>query len=269
MDKVIIHPEYESLRKELETLRQRSSELYLQAEYMQFEEQPLLCSLYETTVGTLLYEEFVLKVQIQILNYEITLRQAYMNRNQKANETEIAVKIESASEKYKVEIEQKEAEIKAAQDYLKSPAMSLEESKELRDLYRMISKALHPDLNPNQTQREKDMFLKAISAYRIGDIHVLRQVALAIADEKITDIPDESLLGLIAKAKKTVREFEERIRKMETQFPFIYRDQLNDENWINEQKVEISERIAKARKQLEELNNYLTILKLWKPESLN
>lgn len=269
MDKVIIHPEDESLRKELETLRQRSSELYLQAEYMQFEEQPFLCSLYETTVGTLLYEEFVLKVQIQILNYEITLRQAYMNRNQKANEAEIAVKIESASEKYKVEIEQKEAEIKAAQDYLKSPAMSLEESKELRDLYRMISKALHPDLNPNQTQREKDMFLKAISAYRIGDIHVLRQVALAIADEKITDIPDESLLGLIAKAKKTVREFEERIRKMETQFPFIYRDQLNDENWINEQKVEISERIAKARKQLEELNNYLTILKLWKPESLS
>ena len=37
---------------------------------------------------------------------------------------------------------------------------------ELRGLYRMIAKALHPDLHPDLTERERDLFLRAVSAYR-------------------------------------------------------------------------------------------------------
>ena len=37
------------------------------------------------------------------------------------------------------------------------------------------------------------MFLKAVSAYRIGDIFVLRQIALALTEESIVDIPETDL----------------------------------------------------------------------------
>lgn len=266
---LIIHPKFDSLRKELEELRRKSSQLYLKAEYMQFEERPLLYSLYETTIGQLEYESFVLNVRIRLLELEISLRQSYINRNETVNEYAVSEKIEFAQQKYKIEIDQKEAEIKAAQDYLKSPAMSVEESNEIRELYRMIAKTLHPDLNPNVSQKEKDLFLKAIAAYRIGDIHVLRQVALAISEEKIEDIPEDNLPTLIESARKSIREFEKRIEAMEREFPFIYRNQLKDENWIKEQKVEISEHISAAKAKIEKLTNYLTILKLWKKESLS
>ena len=66
---VVVHPEIVALQNKLETLRQESSKLYLQAEYMQFEERPLLLSLYETHIGKLLFEEFqLLKLSLRLYN---------------------------------------------------------------------------------------------------------------------------------------------------------------------------------------------------------
>ena len=113
------------------------------------------------------------------------------------------------------------------------------------------------------------MFLKAVTAYRAGDIHILRQIALAIAEETIEEIPETDLPRLIEQAKSSVEAFQRRIEKMNAQFPFIYRKQLRDEEWLKEQKVEITERITQAKAQLEQKKNYLMMLKLWKPDSLS
>lgn len=113
------------------------------------------------------------------------------------------------------------------------------------------------------------MFLKAVSAYRIGDIFVLRQIALALTEESIVDIPETDLPRLIEKAQETVNSFKHRIEQMDSVFPFIYRDNLANADWIKEQQVEITERIATAKKQLEQTKNYLMMLKLWKPDSLS
>lgn len=266
---IVIHPEIAALQNRLEELRQESSKLYLKAEYMQFEERPHLLSLYETHIGKLLFEEFQLNVEIRLVNLEAQLFQAYINRNERPDEEQIARRISLEKAKFKDELEEKEASIKAAQDFLNAPSYSKEETEELRDLYRLIAKALHPDLHPEQTQKERDMFLKAVSAYRIGDIFVLRQIALALTEESIVDIPETDLPRLIEKAQETVNSFKHRIEQMDSVFPFIYRDNLTNTDWIKEQQVEITERIATARKQLEQTKNYLMMLKLWKPDSLS
>lgn len=268
-DSIIIHPEVEALQLQLETLRQESAKLYMLAEYMQFEERPLLLSLYETNIGLLQFEEFQLGVKIRLVNLEAQLYQAYINRNERPNEQQIAERLRLEQEKFKGEIEDKEAQIKAAQDYLNAPTYSKEETDELRNLYRIIAKALHPDLHPDQSQKDHDMFMKAVAAYRMGDIHVLRQIALAITEEKIEDLPEDDLPALIQKAQASVDSFKKRIDKMNAEFPFIYRDKLKNEDWVKEQKVEISERISAAKKLLEEKQNYLMMLKLWKPDSLS
>lgn len=266
---IIIHPQIEALREELENVRAESARMYLKAEYMQFDERPLLYSLYETNIGKLEFEEFQIKVQIQLTAYETRLVQAYINRSERIDFERVAGQVKYAQMKYKDDIEQKKAEIKAAQDYLNAPTFSAEESTELRELYRMIAKSLHPDLNPEQTQKEKDFFLKAVSAYRIGDIHVLRQIALSLTDETIEDIPNMDLPHLIEQTRKTLEAFRERIETMNGQFPFTYRDLLKDEGWVKEQRAELTKRIAKANLRLEEAKNYLTALKLWQPTSLN
>lgn len=266
---VVVHPEIVALQNKLETLRQESSKLYLQAEYMQFEERPLLLSLYETHIGKLLFEEFQLGVKTRLVNLETQLYQAYINRNERPNEEQIADRIRLEQEKFKVELEAKEADIKAAQDYLNAPTYSKEETEELRGLYRIIAKALHPDLHPNLTQKEHDMFLKAVAAYRAGDIYVLRQIALALTEEAVDDIPEVDLPRMIEQAQVSVDAFKKRIDQMNSMFPFIYREQLQNPDWIKEQQVEISERISAAKQQLEQKKNYLMMLKLWKPDSLS
>ncbi len=270
MTQTIIHPEVEILRKKLEDIRAESARTYLKMEYMQFEEKPLLYSLYEANIGKLEFEEFQIKIQLQLTAYETKLVQAYINRSERIDFDHIDEQVQYAKMKYKDDIEQKEAEIKAAQDYLNAPVFSIEESNELRELYRMIVKALHPDLHPEQTQKEKDIFLKAISAYRIGDIYVMRQIALSLTEEAIEDIPEMDLPHLIEQAHKTLNSFQERIKEMNKRFPFIYRDQLKDEEWIKGQLAELTERIVNAKARLKKARNYLSTLKLWQhPNSLN
>ena len=101
----------------------------------------------------MLFEEFQLGVQIRLVNLESQLYQAYINRNERPNEAEIAARMKLEQEKFKMQIEEKEAEIKAAHDYLNAPTYSREETEELRNLYRIITKALHPDLHPEQSQK--------------------------------------------------------------------------------------------------------------------
>lgn len=266
---VVVHPEIVALQNQLETMRQESSKLYLQAEYMQFEERPLLLALYEKHIGKLLFEEFQLGVQIRLVNLESQLYQAYINRNERPDDEQIATRLRLEQAKFKDELDAKEADIKAAQDYLNAPTYSKEETEELRGLYRIIAKALHPDLHPDQTQKEHDMFLKAVAAYRVGDIFVLRQIVLALTEEAVDDIPEVDLPRLIEQARVSVEAFKSRIDQMNGMFPFIYREQLRNQDWIKEQQVEISERISTAKKQLEQQKNYLMMLKLWKPDSLS
>ena len=266
---LIVHPIFRALQEELEGLRRKSAKLYLEAEFMQFEERPLLLSLYETHIGKLLLEEYELKVKIRLAILETQLIQAYINRGTRPDEREIAARILLEQEKFKVELEQKEAGIKAAQDFLNAPTYTKEETEELRGLYCLIAKSLHPDLHPDQSDRERDLFLKAVAAYRVGDIHVLRQIALTLTDGSDTDITEDSLQELVDRLRESVTAFQDRIDQMETLFPFIYREQLQDEVWIKEQQVEISERIADAKAELESRKNYLMTLKLWKKDSLS
>ena len=262
-----LHPQVVALQQELKDLRAQSAKLFAQAEYMQFEERPMLISLYQNAIGTLQYEELKLTIQIQLANLEISLIQSYINHNAPIDQERINTKIKTAQEEYKARLEQKEAELKAAENFLNSPALSQEETTELRDLYRMLAKALHPDLNPNQTPEEHDLFLKAVSAYRLGDLHVLRQIALALESQQAIEIPQDDIQTLIEKIRESIAVFQERIDLMNAQFPFLFREQILNPEWIREQQVELTERINKAKARLQELKNYIMMLKLWKPAS--
>ena len=270
---VTLHPQVLALQAQLKELREQSAQLFAKAEYMQFEERPMLNSLYEASVGILLFEEFKLAIQIKLTQLEINLTQAYINHNSPIDHTRIQAQVEAAQKEYQTRIEQKEAELKKAEDFLNSPCLSKEETAELRDLYRMIAKALHPDLHPDQKREECDLFIRAASAYRMGDLQTLRQIVLLLQTNKpdalngLSDLPNEDLLSLIEKAKESIAIYQERIDLMNSQFPFIYRDKILDPQWIKEQQEELKERIEKATARLKELKEYLMMLKLWNPDS--
>ena len=267
---ITLHPQVAALQAQLKELREQSARLFAKAEYMQFEERPMLNSLYEASVSVLLFEEFKLAIQIKLTQLEINLVQAYINHNAPIDHYRIEEQVKAARKEYQARIEQKEAELKKAEDYLNSPCLSKVETKELRDLYRIIAKALHPDLHPDQSRENCDLFIRAASAYRQGDLQTLRQIALILQTsnfESLNGLPDQDLLTLIEKARESIAIFQERIDLMNSQFPFTYRNKILDPQWIKEQQEELKERISKATARLKELQDYLMMLKLWTPDS--
>ena len=264
---ITLHPQVAALQAKLKELQEKSARLFAKAEYMQFEERPMLNSLYEASVGVLLFEEFKLLIQIKLTQLEINLTQAYINHNAPIDHRRISDQVKAAQQDYQAKIEQKEAELKKAEDFLNAPCLSKVETTELRNLYRTIAKALHPDLHPDQGREECDLFIKAASAYRKGDIQTLRQISILIQTKNIQDIPGQDLLTLIEKAKESIAIFQERIDLMNAQFPFIYRDKILDPQWIKEQQEAMKERITNALNRLKELKDYLMMLKLWNPDS--
>ena len=261
---ITLHPQVAALQAQLKELQEKSARLFAKAEYMQFEERPMLNSLYEASVGILLLEEFKLLIQIKLTQLEINLTQAYINHNAPIDHRRISDQVKAAQQDYQAKIEQKEAELKKAEDFLNAPCLSKQETTELRNLYRTIAKALHPDLHPDQGREECDLFIKAASAYRKGDIQTLRQISILIQTKNIQDIPGQDLLE---KAKESIAIFQERIDLMNAQFPFIYRDKILDPQWIKEQQEAMKERITNALNRLKELKDYLMMLKLWNPDS--
>ena len=266
---ITLHPQVAALQAQLKELREKSARLFAKAEYMQFEERPMLNSLYEASVGVLLFEEFKLLIHIKLTQLEINLTQAYINHNAPIDHYRIDEQVKAAQKEYQARIEQKEAELRKAEEFLSAPCLSKEETKELRDLYRTIAKALHPDLHPDQGREECDLFIKAASAYRKGDLQTLRQIAILIETKNldINGLPSQDLLTLIEKARESIAIFQERIDLMNSQFPFIYRDRILDPQWIKAQQEELKERISKATTRLKELQDYLMMLKLWNPAS--
>ena len=93
-----------------------------------------------------------------------------------------------------VEIEFQSAQLDEAKKVL-SHLISEEDALKLKEIFRVLCKRLHPDLNPHQTEEEKDLFIKVKAAYDLQKLTDLQTILLYLDDsnrEKLTIISGES-----------------------------------------------------------------------------
>lgn len=129
-------PEDERLLDLRKVLRNKLSTLIEEKYSMIEKEKSILTALYISKVGQLRYDLFVVETDIAKLKLEMHLLQGYVNQNKKI-------------------------------DF---------EAAELKRLYHIIVKRLHPDLNPDTSDDEKELFAQAQSAYKNGDIDLMRNL---------------------------------------------------------------------------------------------
>ena len=138
----------------------------------------------------------------------------------------------------------------------------------IKRLYRKIVKRLHPDVNPNPTQREKDLLNQAMQAFQEGNLEKLEQIwdelcGMDAPEDAFDDTPEgrEKLRELLEKLKVRLRLLELEIEHIKTEFPYKMKAFLEDPVAVEEVRRGIQSKIDNVREMNRQLETFINELK--------
>lgn len=240
----------------------------MQKQNMLLHEQPLLTALYLQKIGSIQYKSYCLEVELAQLKQRLSLLQIFVNRNEKPDLNAVDKEIEIRFSEYQQKIEFDAKQLAAARDFLKGSFLSPEESKRIKEVYYIIVKRLHPDINPDSDERMNELFVKAQTAYELSDLPTLQQI-LVLLDNKESDLevllPDLQIN--VNRLAENISTLEHQIEQLYQSFPFIYEEKLRDEEWVKNECEEMSIKIDTIKQEIEKYKKYITLLEEWKPVS--
>lgn len=246
----------------LAKLKNELAELFEKREHMLNYEKATLLAAYTKWIGTYKYEEFSLQVTIKRQQRKAQIIQAHINRNEPIVMEAIEQQLNEEFAEYEQLLQEQLEQIKAATEYLESPILSEEEAKELKQIYRILVKRLHPDWNPDLTQEERDLFVRVQAAYKTANLQELRNILLMIDVQSPSNRQDKEIEQEIAQYEKSIANMKERITKLEQTFPFTMREMLADKEQLKKQQEEIQANISKLRKDEEKWTAYVAVMSM-------
>ena len=244
MTNIALTPDFVAKRERIAALRTEVASLYELRDDMLTYEQPKLIALYTTQIGQLKYEEYSLDVEVRKLKRQMQLAQAAVNRGEQPNVLNINRIVEEEFAIYQEQLEAQLQSIKASQEYLASPILTKEDSEEMKHIYKVLVKRLHPDWNPNLPQDKSDLFFRAQAAYKMSNLQELRNILLMLdSEETPRSTTIEEADAEITTLEQSVAQLKKRIKEIEEAFPFTLQDQLYDEKWVEQERTTIKQHI--------------------------
>ena len=156
----------------------------------------------------------------------------------------IEQQVESEFWEHQQRIQQQIEDLKAANALLNSPILTDEAATELKNIYRVLVKRLHPDWNENLTEQEEELFVRAQAAYKMSDLPELRNILLVLNKEKSADdLKEANINEEIAKLENSRADLQSKIDQLNETFPFTYRERLSDFAWVNSEQEKLKNRI--------------------------
>ncbi len=227
-------------------------DVLLQIDYIRLQENPRIEADYAVKVGYLENELLEVQVAARRAKRKLTLAQAAANRGVKLQESALEAQLDEEFAEWTRRIEQAVSRFYVLVDYRCGlQALSNAESEELRHLYRMLVKRLHPDVNPEQSEKDTRLFLMAQSAYASGDVSVLRSLvsALGLEDNAEEGLPDAPVLmeAQLAVLEEQLRLHREKLEALKQEFPYKYREKLADAAWVVRRVGELNTLIEEWR----------------------
>ena len=132
---------------------------------------------------------------------------------------------------------------------IRDRVLSDEDTAELKKLYRETVKKLHPDLNPNVTEAELELFERAAEAYSRGDLNSLRMIDSLLESKEEHDYGSDAMDRLV-KAKRrltqSIGETKRAIKKIKCEYPYILKTILDDKEELAAKREGLEQRIEWA-----------------------
>ncbi|MBQ7249334.1 MAG: molecular chaperone DnaJ, partial [Deltaproteobacteria bacterium] len=190
MTDLIPFPGFEELKNEIEQLRTELSMLVLERDDLRLVVCKDLETIYLLHFGALEYRLYKTQCEYLRLKRKAELIQAHINRQERIDLERIGHKLDAEFAEYQQKLDERIEQMNAALEHGKSAWISAAEANQLKKMYRKIVKALHPDLHPELTDAQKQLFLNAVEAYEKGDATSLEVIAAMVADAGAFVAPD-------------------------------------------------------------------------------
>lgn len=266
MSDIILNPEFENLVKEIEELKIQISTLIEEKDQLFYHDCKLIKAEYMSKIGVLEYKVYEFQMKYLRLKRKLELYQVYINRQEVPNETEIETQLENEYREYEQKIKDMYEDVQNSLVGLTGKVLSEEDSAEVKRLYRILVKKLHPDLNPNYTEDTKQLFLKAEYAYQNGDLKTLQNILLLIED--INTNKDELEIGELEELKNKkkkllviIEDLYSAIDKIKNSFPYNQIDFIKDKEQIAIKQKELNATLDDLKTAYKELEDRLKKLK--------
>jgi len=268
-NEIDISPRKQQLKDEYESLQQEYADLVAEREDLDLK-GPKLEAMYMETVGQQQYDMLMLQSDVALLKRKRDMLQACINRGEEPDWVVIELKLKFVVEDINEKLRREEEKLKKAKEFIKQHMVEEEERSdaeklELKQLYKRLVHRLHPDLRPDQTEWEKNLFLKVQEAYLNRNLEKLRQLeaeldlGMSLASTETGTI--EEWEERIEKLKTRIEAIKEEIKQVESRFPFTYREKVYDQEWVSAKKEELRVQIAHLFEEKERLEKIVEILK--------
>jgi len=265
-----ISPRKAQLKEEYERLQEEYTKLVMERDDMIGFEAPRLEALYMESIGQLQYEILCLEYDIALLKLERDLMQSYVNRGEEPKWDDVEITIQAQAQTYQENLHHEEEKIKQSKAYIEQQKEENRkqqdaEKLELKQIYKRLVHRLHPDLHPEQTEWEKELFLKVQEAYANEDLERLRQLEAELdAGMPFTSVESDTIEEWeerVRKLKELIAAVKLEIEELEHQFPFTYRDKLNDQEWIAAKQEELNVKIEMLQKEKARLEQIVKMMR--------
>ena len=208
-------------------------------------------------LGSIEYKAYEAQCAALRLKRKIELIQAKKNRQEKVIISAIEETLDNEFAEYQKQLNEQIDKMNDALKRSKAEVLSDEDNKELKKLYRKIVKALHPDINPDVSEAQVQLFDNAVSAYKSGDLGTLRIIGEMVGNNPLPEQHKDAMTQLVEERERLqglLKSIRESIDNIKSEYPYTMKDILQDTEKTEQKKQEL-ENI------LEQYNELISIYK--------
>ena len=239
---IIVFPDFEKLKSEVEKMRTELSMLLLERDELQF----VICKNIETEymlkLGSIEYKAYEAQCAALRLKRKIELIQAKKNRQEKVIISAIEETLDNEFAEHQKQLDEQIDKMNDALKRSKAEVLSDEDNKEIKNLYRKIVKALHPDINPDISEAQVQLFDNAVSAYKNGDLGTLRIIGEMVGNNPLPEQHKDAMTQLVEERERLqslLKSIIESIDNIKSEYPYTMKAILEDTEKTEQKKQEL------------------------------
>ncbi len=266
-----LSPEIIKLQKEVSALEKELGKVILEQDEMLNAVKPNIEAEYQKIIGYKELERMETEIIARRLKRQVELVQAAVNRQETIAIEKVEKQLDDEFQEWYEKIDDQYQQVKEAQSRIEG-LMSDEENEEFKKLYRQLVFKLHPDLNPQQSKDEKNLWNRVQLAYQGGDLEEMRSLKIILeAQDGTVELPSSKDILEKRKTKLTeqIRKIINKLSGMENEFPFNMADKLADKDWVSANLEKIDGQIRRWEDKRIEYNELLKVLLMSKETGVN